>query len=246
MTPTPRLLADSPTGLDRHQSVLVLDFGSQFTQLIARRLRESGVFCEIHPPTVSAEDIESRRPIGLILSGGPQSVYDSDATLFDPRLFHLGIPILGICYGMQLIARELGGRVEGAARREYGRAEIDVSVDSPLFQGLAERQVVWMSHGDSVQRVPDGFSTCASTENSSTVAFEDLDRGIFGIQFHPEVSHTTEGTSILNNFLFRICEASGDWSMTSYLDEAVMALQRVSAGRQVLCALSGGVDSSVV
>ena len=246
MTRTPSQETEARSVLDRHQSVLILDFGSQFTQLIARRLRESGVFCEIHPPTMSAREVQHRRPIGLILSGGPQSVYDADAAQFDREVLELGIPILGICYGMQLIAQELGGRVESSSRREYGRAEIEVSDDSALFQGLAKRQVVWMSHGDSVQGLPSGFVESASTENSPTVGFENRDRGIFGIQFHPEVSHTDEGAAILNNFLFGICQAAGDWSMASYLDEAVKNLQDISAGRQVLCALSGGVDSSVV
>jgi GMP synthase (glutamine-hydrolysing) len=232
--------------IDRHQAVLILDFGSQYTQLIARRLRENGVFCEIHPPSISAAEIESRKPIGLIYSGGPQSVYDQDPVKFDREVLKLGIPTLGICYGMQLIAQELGGRVESSARREYGRAEIQVSDESALFQGLSESQIVWMSHGDSVQELPTGFSVCAGTENSPTVAIENRERGIFGIQFHPEVSHTESGSAILENFLFKICRATGDWSMASYLEEAVETLEQRIADHQVLCALSGGVDSSVV
>jgi GMP synthase (glutamine-hydrolysing) len=229
-----------------HQTVLILDFGSQFTQLIARRVRENRVYCEVHPFNLPVEEIRRRRPLGLILSGGPQSVYDADAPHSSPEILGLGIPVLGICYGMQLLALQLGGRVEGSAHREYGRAEIQVSEPGCLFAGLATSETVWMSHGDRVGSAPPGFRVTAGTTNAPIVAFEDPARRLYAIQFHPEVSHTVSGGEILRNFLFGACGARGDWRMASYLEEAVTAMrERVGDGR-VLCALSGGVDSSVV
>jgi GMP synthase (glutamine-hydrolysing) len=240
---TPDARSTAPVG---HQTVLILDFGSQFTQLIARRVRENRVYCEVHPFDLPVAEIRRRRPIGLILSGGPQSVYEASAPHADPELFALGIPVLGICYGMQLLAHLLGGAVEGSSHREYGRAEIRVSEPGTLFAGLSASQTVWMSHGDRVQALPPGFRATASTDNAPIVASEDRERAIFGIQFHPEVSHTVSGSEILRNFLYGACRAQGDWGMASYLDEAVAAVRaRVGEGR-VICALSGGVDSSVV
>jgi len=230
----------------QHQSVLVLDFGSQYTQLIARRVRENRVFCEIQPCDLSAAEIRRRSPIGLILSGGPQSVYADTAVEPDPEIFELGIPILGICYGMQVTAHLLGGEVEASDRREYGRAEIEVVHPSPLFEGLAASETVWMSHADRVTRPPAGFEVCAATANAPAVAFEHSAKKIFGIQFHPEVSHTVSGGAMLRNFLYGICDARGDWSMASYLDEAVGSVREQVQDGHVLCALSGGVDSSVV
>ena len=229
-----------------HQTVLVLDFGSQYTQLIARRVRENRVYCEILPYDTSVVEIRDRSPIGLILSGGPQSVYEPGAVQPDPALFGLGIPTLGICYGMQVMVHQLGGEVEASESREYGRAEVEVVDPGLLFEGLGRRETVWMSHGDRVRELPEGFRVCASTVNAPTVAFEDRARKIFGIQFHPEVSHTVSGGQILRNFLYGACGAVGDWGMASYLEEAVARIRaRVGDGR-VLCALSGGVDSSVV
>lgn len=229
-----------------HQSVLVLDFGSQYTQLIARRVRENRVYCEIQPSDLSAAAIRQRNVIGLILSGGPQSVYGADALHPDPEIFDLGIPVLGICYGMQVMAHLLDGEVEASDRREYGRAEVEMIQSVPLFDGLASRETVWMSHGDRIGKPPAGFEVCASTDNAPAVAIADQDRKIYGIQFHPEVSHTVSGGEILRNFLYGICRASGDWSMASYLEEATESVRRQSAGGRVLCAISGGVDSSVV
>ncbi len=229
-----------------HESVLVLDFGSQYTQLIARRVRENRVYCEIHPHDLSAAEIADKNAIGIILSGGPQSVYESEALHPDPELFELGIPVLGICYGMQVLAHLLGGEVEASDRREYGRAEIDIAGGSPLFEGLSSRETVWMSHGDRVGQPPSGFGVTASTANAPAVALADEERRIYGIQFHPEVSHTVSGGEILRNFLYGICGAAGDWSMASYLEEATSTVQQQSADGRVLCALSGGVDSTVV
>ncbi len=229
-----------------HQTVLILDFGSQFTQLIARRVRENRVYCEVHPFDLDLDEIRRRSPIGLILSGGPQSVYDDDASHSSPELLGLGIPVLGICYGMQLLAHQLGAEVESSTHREYGRAEIEVVEPGCLFAGLSTRQTVWMSHGDRVGSVPPGFRATAATANAPIVGFEDAARGLYAIQFHPEVSHTVSGSEILHNFLFGACGARGDWRMASYLDEAVAAIRaRVGDGR-VICGLSGGVDSSVV
>ena len=229
-----------------HQTVLILDFGSQFTQLIARRVRENRVYCEVHPFDLPVAEIRRRNPIGLILSGGPQSVYDADAAHSSPDLLRVGIPVLGICYGMQLMAYQLGGGVEGSAHREYGRAEVEVVEPGCLFAGLSGRQTVWMSHGDRVERVPPGFRPTAATANAPIVGFEDPERRIYAIQFHPEVSHTVAGGEILRNFLYGACGARGDWRMASYLEEAVAAVrERVGEGR-VICGLSGGVDSSVV
>jgi GMP synthase (glutamine-hydrolysing) len=229
-----------------HETVLILDYGSQFTQLIARRVRELRVYSEVHPCSLPLAEIRRRRPLGLILSGGPQSVYDPGAPLPAAELFGLGIPVLGICYGMQAMARVLGGEVEGSAQREYGRAEVEVAEPGCLFSGLAARQTVWMSHGDRVGAPPPGFRATARSENVAVVAFEDAARGIYGIQFHPEVSHTASGSEILRNFLFGVCGAHGDWAMASYLEEAVAAARRRLAEGRVICALSGGVDSSVV
>ena len=235
-----------PTSGQSHQSVLVLDFGSQYTQLIARRVRENRVYCEIHPHDLAIAEIECRNAIGIILSGGPQSVYEEDALHPNPELLEMGIPILGICYGMQALAHLLGGEVVASERREYGRAEIEIEQTCPLFEGLAATETVWMSHGDRVGQPPAGFGVTASTVNAPAVAFADEERRIYGIQFHPEVSHTVSGGETLRNFLYGICGTAGDWSMASYLEEATEAVQQKSAAGRVLCALSGGVDSTVV
>ncbi|HSR41311.1 MAG TPA: glutamine-hydrolyzing GMP synthase, partial [Longimicrobiales bacterium] len=231
----------------QHQTVLVLDFGSQYTQLIARRVRENRVFCEIHPFDLGVDEIRARDPVGLVLSGGPDSVYREGAPRVDPALFALGVPVLGICYGMGLMAQELGGGVEASARREYGRAEIELAPDAGvLFAGLEGRQTVWMSHGDRVTGPPAGFRTVASTGNAPVVAMEDGARRMWGIQFHPEVSHTVAGGEMLRNFLYEACGAVGDWRMASYLEEAVERVRGRVDGARVICGLSGGVDSSVV
>ena len=229
-----------------HQTVLILDFGSQFTQLIARRVREQRVYCEIHPFDLPVAEIRRRRPIGLILSGGPQSVVAPGSPQGAPELLELGIPVLGICYGMQWMAHELGGAVVPAGRREYGRAEVEVVAPGLLFEGLAGRETVWMSHGDHIETPPAGFAVTARSASAPIVGFEDPARKLWGIQFHPEVSHTVSGAEILRNFLYEACGAARDWGMASYLEEAVAAVRgRVGDGR-VLCAISGGVDSSVV
>jgi GMP synthase (glutamine-hydrolysing) len=229
-----------------HETILVLDFGSQYTQLIARRVRENRVYCEIHPYDMPLDEIRRRAPLGIILSGGPDSVYSEGAPRRDREIFELEIPTLGICYGMQLAAHALGGSVERAAHREYGRAEIDVDRTGVLFQGLAERETVWMSHGDRIVEPPAGFRVLASTGNAPVVAFEDPERKIWGIQFHPEVAHTVHGGEVLRNFLYGACGASGEWRMADFLDEAVASVRETVREGTVICALSGGVDSSVV
>ena len=228
-----------------HQTVLILDFGSQFTQLIARRLREQRVYCEVHPFSLPVDEIRRRAPIGIVLSGGPQSVYDDGAPHAERALLELGIPVLGICYGMQLVAHLLDGKVEHAARREYGRAEVEVQERGLLFAGLDSAETVWMSHGDHVTRLPAGFLQTARTANAAVVGMEDRARGIFCIQFHPEVSHTVHGSAVLHNFLYKACGANGDWTMASYLDEAAVAIRERTRGQKVLCGISGGVDSAV-
>jgi len=228
-----------------HQLVLILDFGSQFTQLIARRVRENRVYCEVHPFDLAPAEIRRRSPIGIVLSGGPQSVYDHGAPLPDPGIFDLGIPVLGICYGMQAAARQLGGDVRPSTRREYGRAELDVERPGTLFAGLGPRETVWMSHGDHVAAPPPGAAVTARSENVDVVGFEDEGRGLYCIQFHPEVSHTRNGAAMLHNFLYRACGARGDWTMAGYLEEAAAALASTIGDHHVLCGISGGVDSAV-
>ncbi len=228
-----------------HQTVLILDFGSQFTQLIARRVRENRVYCEVCPFDLGLDEIRARKPIGLILSGGPQSVYDEGAALPDPGLFALGVPVLGICYGMQAAAHLLGGVVEPSARREYGRADLEVATGSLVFSGLEPLQAVWMSHGDNVTRPPAGAKVTARSESVEIVAFEDPARGLYAIQFHPEVSHTRHGAAMLHNFLHRACGARGDWTMAGFLEEEVARLRRDLGEDRVLCGISGGVDSAV-
>lgn len=228
-----------------HQTVLILDFGSQYTQLIARRVRENRVFCEILGCQVSADAVAARAPIGIVLSGGPDSVYAEDAPRLDADILSLGIPVLGICYGMQLIAQRLGGEVSAAEAREYGRAEIEVLESGCLFRDLKPRQPVWMSHGDRIEQPPAGFVVTARSENAPIVAFEHAGRRIFGLQFHPEVSHTTAGVEILRNFLFHACGAAGDWVMASFLDRAEASLAARIGTSGVVCGISGGVDSSV-
>lgn len=229
-----------------HQTVLILDFGSQFTQIIARRVREHRVYCEVHPYSLPVEEIRKRRPIGVILSGGPQSVYDRDSPQAEPGIFELGVPVLGICYGMNLMAQTLGGRVAPATRREYGRAEVDVAEPGLIFAGLGSRETVWMSHGDHVAEPPPGFRVLARSANVDIVGLEDRSRGLYAVQFHPEVSHTLSGGAMLRNFLYGACGAQGDWVMASYLEEAAAAIRERVGDRRVLCGISGGVDSAVV
>ena len=227
--------------------ILVLDFGSQYTQLIARRIREQGVYCEIHPFHVAEERIASLSPEGLILSGGPANVYDDDAPLVPAGVVEGARPVLGICYGMGILSHLAGGRVARVDHREFGPADIEVLDDSDLFSGLSGggTERVWMSHGDRMETIPNGWTAIARTPSSPVAAFRDPDHRRFGLQFHPEVAHTAHGTEILRNFLFNVCQARADWSMESFVERQVREIgERVGSG-QVICALSGGVDSTV-
>ncbi|MBQ9376539.1 MAG: glutamine-hydrolyzing GMP synthase [Schwartzia sp.] len=230
----------------KHELVLVLDFGGQYNQLIARRVREEQVYCEVHPYTMPLAEIKAKAPKGIILTGGPRSVYGEDALSYDKELFSLGVPVLGICYGSQLMAHALGGRVEAAPVSEYGRTEVEVTrPGSKLFAGVSAKTICWMSHTDYVAEAPGGFSVTAKTDACPVAAFENEGRGLYAVQFHPEVMHTVEGKKMLGNFVRDICGCSGDWRMESFVETTVAALkERIGTGR-VLCALSGGVDSSV-
>lgn len=230
----------------QNQAVLILDFGSQYTQLIARRTRELKVFSEVLPFDVSLDRIRARNPIGLILSGGPESVYDEHAPVVEDAVFSLGIPVLGICYGMQFMMHRLGGSVE-AGHGEYGRAQARVQAEgSALFTGLERDQQVWASHGDRVLSAAPGFVQTAESDGAPFTAVEDRERSLFGLQFHPEVHHTNQGTAILRNFLYGVCGAEGDWSLASFVDQAIREVQDQVGDAHVICGLSGGVDSSVM
>ena len=233
--------------LNNHERIIILDFGSQYTQLIARRIREAGVYCEILPFNTSVSEIKSRQPKGLILSGGPSSVYDQNAPRSETSLVdQSNCPVLGICYGLQLMAYQMGGEVQPSNNREYGYARLTVvNGDTALFSGLPREMDVWLSHGDHVTTLPGGFHVTAMT-NDAVNAFENPARKIFGVQFHPEVAHTPLGAQILRNFLFEICKCAGDWSPAAAIDEQVAKIKEaVGASDHVICGLSGGVDSSV-
>ena len=231
----------------RHaESILVLDFGGQYTQLIARRVREIGVYSEIHPFNISPETIRSLSPRGIILSGGPSSVYDANAPKPARAIYDLGIPILGICYGLQLIADQLGGSVDASARREFGKAEIRVDSKEVLFRGVGPETTVWMSHGDALKTLPEGFEPAARSANAPICAIRNSRKKIFGVQFHPEVIHTPEGRKILENFVLGICGARGGWTAGSFIEGAQNDIRLKVGNSRVLCALSGGVDSSVL
>jgi GMP synthase (glutamine-hydrolysing) len=227
-----------------HETVLILDFGGQYTQLIARRVRELGVYSEIVPFNISPEELRGRNPKGIILSGGPSSVYEEGAPHPDPEVIGMGVPVLGICYGVQLLAYFLGGEVKPSTRREYGHADIEVNGDSQLFAGLPSKLKVWMSHGDYVSLPPDGFVVTAATE-AAIGAVEDPKRKLYGVQFHPEVAHTPQGKQILRNFLVNICHLRCDWTMASFIETTIEDIKRRVGDGKAVCGLSGGVDSSV-
>lgn len=231
----------------QHDEVIVLDFGSQYNQLITRRIREFGVYSELKSHKLTAAEIKKMSNVkGIIFSGSPNSVTQEGAFTVDPEIFNLGLPILGICYGMQLTTHMHGGTVERAAQREYGKAEITIKNDSKLFQGTPEEQVVWMSHGYHVTKLPEGFVVDASSDSCPIAAASNAERNIYLVQFHPEVQHSVHGTDILRNFIFNVCGAEANWSMKNFIDEQVEKIRTQVGTDHVLCALSGGVDSSVV
>ena len=230
----------------KHVPIVVLDFGSQYTQIIARKLRESGVYSEIVPYNESIEDIMARTPKGIILSGGPASVYASDSYHPDSTIFDLGLPILGICYGMQLIAQHFGGSVIPATSHEYGKAKLDIIVENEIFKDTQNGQTVWMSHGDRVESIPSGFEKIAISENSPYAAIADTNRNIYAFQFHPEVYHSECGSKLLKNFAKYICGCESTWNMGSFAKEQMTKIKNQVGNKKVLCAVSGGVDSSVV
>ncbi|MHC5565615.1 glutamine-hydrolyzing GMP synthase [Pediococcus acidilactici] len=235
------------TDLSNFDKIIVLDFGSQYNQLITRRIREFGVYSELLSHKITAEEIKQINPKGIIFSGGPNSVYDDDAFRVDPEIYQLGIPILGICYGMQLMAYNLGGRVESADNREYGHADINVTDDqAALFKGLPATQTVWMSHGDLVREVPAGFKMVATSANCPIASMADDERKFYGVQFHAEVRNTQYGNDILRHFAFDVCQAQANWSMNDFIDMQVEKIREEVCDRKVLLGLSGGVDSSVV
>ena len=231
-----------------HQTIIVLDFGGQYNQLIARRVRECGVYCEVKPYTTPLAELKKMNPIGFIFTGGPNSVYLETSPRVDAGIFEMGLPVLGICYGCQLMAHTLGGKVTAAqddSAREYGKTETFYDTACPLFKGLPETGISWMSHGDYMEKVPEGFTLAARSQACPNVAIADERRGFYGVQFHPEVNHTDHGVAMIRNFLYEVCHASGDWTMGDYKRTAVADIrEKVGAGR-VLLALSGGVDSSV-
>ncbi|MGG4492336.1 glutamine-hydrolyzing GMP synthase [Metabacillus idriensis] len=228
------------------EMVLVLDFGSQYNQLITRRIRELGVYSELHPHTLTAEEITKMNPKGIILSGGPNSVYGEQAFRCDERIFDLGIPVFGICYGMQLMTHYLGGKVEAANHREYGKATLNVQTETALFADLPKQQIVWMSHGDLVADIPNDFIVDATSPACPFAAISNEERRLYGVQFHPEVRHSEFGTDMLKNFVFGVCGCSEEWSMENFIEMELQKIREQVGDKQVLCALSGGVDSSVV
>ncbi len=231
-----------------NQTVVILDFGGQYNQVIARRVRECNVYCQVRKYSTPLSEIKELNPIGIIFTGGPHSVYLEDAPSVDPEIFTWGIPILGICYGSQLLAHSLGGKVTAAesdSAREYGKTMTSFKVGCGIFRGMSPSSVTWMSHGDFMAKVPEGFELVASSENCPTVGIADEERNFYGVQFHPEVSHTEQGEKILKNFLFRICKAEGDWTMEDYCRTAIEQVRETVGDGKVLLALSGGVDSSV-
>jgi GMP synthase (glutamine-hydrolysing) len=230
----------------KHVPIVVLDFGSQYTQIIARKLREAGVYSEIVPYSESIEDIMARTPKGIILSGGPASVYAVDAYHPDTTIFELGLPILGICYGMQLISQHFGGSVIPASHHEYGKAKLKFETENPIFKDTTDGQIVWMSHGDRVENIPAGFERIATSENSPLAAIANTDRNIYAFQFHPEVYHSVEGSKLLKNFAKHICGCESTWNMGSFAKEQIKRIQDQVGNKKVLCGVSGGVDSSVV
>ena len=227
------------------QKILIIDFGSQYTQLIARRIRESKVYCEIHPHHFDFESISDFNPTGIILSGGPMSIYDEGSPTIDSKIFQLGKPILGICYGLQLISSEYNGKVEPAKNREYGKADLEILNAAKLFNDVATPTTVWMSHGDYVTKVPEGFEVIAHTANSPVCAIADIHKNIFGVQFHPEVVHSIEGKKIIDNFLFGICSCQPDWTPKNFIQNEIDEIKKIAGNKKAICALSGGVDSSV-
>ena len=231
--------------MEHQETVIILDFGGQYAQLIARRVRECGVYCEILPYTATVADILSHDPKGIIFSGGPSSVNIDNAPKINEEIFKAGIPIFGICYGMQLMAKTLGGEVESPEKHEYGHTEFYRDGSSPLFADVSEKTAVWMSHGDAVVDMPAGFGLIGHTALTPTAAMADEARRLYAVQFHPEVVHTPEGMTMLKNFLFAICECKGDWSMGNYINIAIKNIKEKVGNHNVICALSGGVDSSV-
>lgn len=227
------------------ETILIIDFGSQYNQLIARKVRENNVFCEIVPPTIKIGSIKPEETKGIILSGGPASVYAKGAPSCDKRIFSLGIPVLGICYGMQLMTKILGGEVGRSRSREYGRAALTVTNHKHLFKDVLHESVTWMSHGDKVRRMPKGFKRIALSRNTPIAAFADFKKKLYGVQFHPEVAHTKFGRTIIKNFLKSICGAKSGWSIKSFVKETVLDIRKTALKRRVVLGLSGGVDSSV-
>lgn len=229
-----------------NEIVVVLDFGGQYNQLIARRIRDLGVYSELLPYNTTAARLRELNPKGIVFSGGPASVYAEDAPKIDPEIYNIGVPILGICYGMQLMAHDLGGKVERAAKREYGKSDVDFVAGSKLAKDLDAKQTVWMSHGDHVSALPQGFVLDASTESAPIAGFANEERQMYGVQFHPEVRHSVRGNELISNFIYGVCGAEGNWSMESFIEDKVQEIRNTVGDKKVLCALSGGVDSSVV
>lgn len=238
--------AAEPTSTIASERVIVLDFGSQYAQLIARRVRDQNVYCEIVRHDLSAERIAEIAPMGIVLSGGPNSVYEEGAPRCDPKLFDLGIPVLGICYGMQLVCEALGGKVHNAESREYGRAHCDVVDSSDLFEGITSQTEVWMSHGDQVEAIADDFEALAKTSTCPFAAVRHKRLPVYGLQFHPEVTHSVDGGAILRNFLVNVCKTTGKWHLGDFADEAIRSVREEVGTSRVICGLSGGVDSAVV
>lgn len=225
--------------------ILIIDFGSQYNQLIARRVRECSVYCQIEPPDINFEYIKSLKPEGIILSGGPASIYDQGSPEIDNKVFEMKIPVLGICYGMQYMVAALGGSVQQAQKREYGFAKLNITQTDSIFKGIGNNTDCWMSHGDSIQKAPTGFTIAASTKNTRIAAIVDLKRNFYGFQFHPEVQHTPKGQLMLENFLFDVCNCRKTWNMKQFADNAIEEIRKTVKNKKVILGLSGGVDSSV-
>ena len=229
----------------KRETVIVIDFGGQYNQLVARRVRECNVYCEIYSYKTGIEQIKAMNPKGIILTGGPNSCYEADSPTYTRELFELGIPVLGLCYGAQLMMHILGGKVEKAAVREYGKTDVTVDTNSPLFTDVSKETVCWMSHFDYISKVAPGFETVASTKDCPVAAAQNPKDKLYAIQFHPEVLHTVEGTKMLSNFVYHVCGCAGDWKMDSFVEQSIQNIREKVGDGKVLCALSGGVDSSV-